>query len=227
MAVEDVSTRLCVRCDLAMPVNVFRIRNGKPFVWCKPCEKEYKAEHYKANKARVKQKSAQWRKDNPERYKAATRAYQARNKDRHTAQTKEWARKNPEARKRIWTKYREVNLDRARLNEAAYRARNRSICNARVNEWKRNNKELLAFYTQTRAAALIRATPIWANLDAVRRIYAEAHKLRQSTGDVYHVDHIVPLKGKTVCGLHCEANLQIIPGVENLRKNRHSWPDMP
>jgi hypothetical protein len=42
-----------------------------------------------------------------------------------------------------------------------------------------------------------------------------------------HVDHIVPLVSKFVCGLHCEANLQLLPGPENQRKGNRVWPDMP
>ena len=55
----------------------------------------------------------------------------------------------------------------------------------------------------------------------------EAHQLRKSrnecTGLEWHVDHIIPLKGKEVCGLHIWSNLAVIPKVENLRKgNRNS-----
>ena len=42
-----------------------------------------------------------------------------------------------------------------------------------------------------------------------------------------HVDHIVPLQSALVCGLHCEANLEIIPGAANEAKKNYWWPDMP
>ena len=56
-----------------------------------------------------------------------------------------------------------------------------------------------------------KATPPWADLDAIKKIY----RARPSG---HHVDHIIPLNSPVVCGLHCEANLQYLPALENLSK---------
>lgn len=62
-----------------------------------------------------------------------------------------------------------------------------------------------------RRAHTLRATPAWADLNAIAAIYAA-----RKPGE--HTDHIVPLKGHNVCGLHVEYNLRNIPAVENLSK---------
>jgi len=72
-----------------------------------------------------------------------------------------------------------------------------------------------------------RATPPWADRAAIRAIYKKAKRLSKSTGEQHVVDHIVPLDGKLVCGLHVSWNLRVIPWLENARKSWHTWPDMP
>lgn len=58
----------------------------------------------------------------------------------------------------------------------------------------------------------------WADGRTIRAMYAEARRLTRETGSPHHVDHVIPLQGEFVSGLHVENNLQILPGVENIRK---------
>lgn len=60
--------------------------------------------------------------------------------------------------------------------------------------------------------------PPWANKEAIKSLYEEAQRLSEQTGESWHVDHVIPLKGETVCGLHVESNLQILRAIENLTK---------
>lgn len=63
-----------------------------------------------------------------------------------------------------------------------------------------------------------RATPSWANQFFIAEAYHIAKVRNQFLGGNWHVDHIIPLRGKNVCGLHVENNLQVIRSEVNLRK---------
>lgn len=54
---------------------------------------------------------------------------------------------------------------------------------------------------------------------AIKQIYAKCREMNAAQARKYHVDHIVPLAGKYVCGLHVPWNLQILEGLENARKS--------
>ena len=78
-----------------------------------------------------------------------------------------------------------------------------------------------------RKRALLRATPEWRDHEKVLQIYKEARRLTRKTGIPHHVDHIVPLNSRLVCGLHNEFNLQILPATANLSKHNRHWPGKP
>lgn len=84
------------------------------------------------------------------------------------------------------------------------------------------NKYIKSGYTAhmnaRRRAQIILATPAWANVDEIRELYRECAKITQTTGIPHNVDHIIPLLGRTVCGLHVEINLRIITATENFRR---------
>jgi hypothetical protein len=67
-------------------------------------------------------------------------------------------------------------------------------------------------------------TPKWSNYEGRLAIYWEAALLRSKGYDV-EVDHVIPRTSDTVCGLHCEDNLQIISRTDNIRKHNNYQKD--
>jgi hypothetical protein len=108
-------------------------------------------------------------------------------------------------------------MAKARRDESRRRwaQANPESARASKQKWADANRHVGMEITRRRQARKLMATPKWADRKAMQAIYKLARELSQS-GDPHEVDHIVPLQGKNVCGLHCEANLRAIP----VRANR-------
>jgi hypothetical protein len=74
-------------------------------------------------------------------------------------------------------------------------------------------------YVTARQKRIKKATPNWADLEAIKQVYIQAQELTKQTGIPHEVDHIIPIQGKLVSGLHVLANLQILTEKENQIKN--------
>jgi len=86
---------------------------------------------------------------------------------------------------------------------------------------QKRNAHKVAAYVRHRVGMAKQATPTWDNKEGTETIYRKARELGM------HVDHIVPLRSKRVCGLHCWWNLQLLSKEENYKKGNRVWPDMP
>lgn len=124
---------------------------------------------------------------------------------------------------RVWVKN---NPDKNKLSQKKYTEKNSSRINSYKRAWNKANPEICAKQCADRRARKLRATVKWANQDRIQLIYTKANRLELWLEIDFHVDHIVPLKSKFVCGLHCEDNLQILPAKENQHKLNSYWPDM-
>lgn len=74
-------------------------------------------------------------------------------------------------------------------------------------------------YCAARRASSRSAQPSWVDQKAIAAVFKEAVRMSVETGIPHHVDHIVPLRGKTVSGLHVPWNLRPLPAAENTRKS--------
>lgn len=110
--------------------------------------------------------------------------------------------------------------NRAHLTEymRGYRERNREKIRKINNECRVRYPEKVAAWKVEYQARKRTQVPPWADMSAIKAVYFECGRLTRETGIPHHVDHIFPLKGKNMCGLHVETNLQILTAVENLKK---------
>jgi len=120
-------------------------------------------------------------------------------------------------KKRYYEENREIILARKREYTRAVSA----TVIAKRRDKRRNDPKSLAKHNHNgalRRSAEVRATPAWADLAKIESIYLAALNKSRETGIKYSVDHIYPLRGKTVCGLHVPDNLQVITLRENCSK---------
>lgn len=142
-----------------------------------------------------------------ENAKRLKREWYLKNRELTKARAKAWVEANPKKRSEILAKNREVHADSR---------------NAYNRAWFAANSEKRAAYEAKRRATILQRTPKWLTEDdfwLIEQAYDIAKLRTEMFGFVWHVDHVVPLQGKKVSGLHVPINLSVIPGTDNCRKN--------
>jgi hypothetical protein len=137
----------------------------------------------------------------------------------------DWKKANPERAKTHQQRYVGRNPEAVRASKLAYFEANKEKATAATRKWQAENPHKRNAITARRYADKTRATPAWANLRVIEMFYLHARHLSETTGEPHHVDHIIPLRNKWVCGLHVEHNLQVLTGAENVKKLNRFKPD--
>jgi hypothetical protein len=128
-------------------------------------------------------------------------------KEAHTVKAKEW---------------RDANKDSQAIRVKAWREANPEQTKHIYRDWAQRNKDKVNAKWMQREAAKKCRTPQWLTEDdlwTMEQAYDIASKRKSQFGFDWHVDHIVPLQGKTVSGLHVPWNLQVIPALANRQKS--------
>jgi hypothetical protein len=144
-----------------------------------------------------------------------------RNKQKYIDRAAIWAEKNKDKVRAYFDK--EETKIKVRQRTREWSANNRERKKKADRDWVDKNRALVRGYKAKRRAKERNATPPWLTEDHladIRAVYDEAERLTLETGTRYEVDHIVPLSGKIVSGLHVPWNLRAIPAVENNRRPR-------
>ena len=147
-----------------------------------------------------------WKLTNKEKLQEQRLAYEAANKEKFSEQKREYYAKN-----------RERILERNK----AYNAINRKKVSKVEAIWRDSNKGKVAAYIRKYQASKIQRIPKWLteiDFERINNEYKLAEILRKVTNQSWHVDHIIPLQGKNVSGLHVPSNLRVVIASENIRK---------
>jgi hypothetical protein len=188
--------KTCNRCGETKELELFSkassCRDGHRN-YCKTCHSKYKHSWYKANQLY------------------------------HYIKCKDWNKRNPEKGKEYKAKYNQKPESKILAKQYRYLHKTH-IANTKSTWLKSNRWKATATGARYKAAKLQR-TPIWVDEDdlwLVKEAYDLAEKRSIMTNISWHVDHIIPLQGKIVSGLHVIANLQVIPAKLNISKgNRY------
>ena len=211
------------------------------------------AEKWKIKGEEIKQQKKEFRatlkEESPEEYekfleknKLRLRKYYDENRNEVNRKQREYLADNKDKvlpKRRI---YRELNKDYINKKrklapsymskkeleyKAIYREENRDKERARTRKWQKANPEKVQWHNGQREQKILQAT-IGGDMfkDEILAIYKESARKTKNEGVQYHVDHIIPLVSKNVCGLHIPQNLRIITAEENIKKKNKLVPEL-
>lgn len=192
--------KVCSSCSENKALSEFGKNSCKPDGLCAACKI-----------CRNARRKAAYHK-NPEKSITGVLAWNKANPERIRANRKKAYHKNPEIfRSRVRQRYLENPI---KIREAQ-------------KKWRKENPIKCRAMKAAKRAKKLKATPVWLSAEQHEKIlefYLIATTLTAHMCEPYHVDHIVPLKGESVCGLHVPWNMQILTAAENSRK-KNRMPD--
>ena len=218
---------ICKKCNVDKPLDEFQLdkRRNKHYGTCRKCRVKAQNDRRLANldesRKRTREYLQVWRAKNPDKVAATNKKYDEKNRDKRSEYAKQYRKANPEKVQELAKAWAKANPEKIRgyVQKAskAWHERNPDY----LSNFYKANKERYVAARARRRAAQDSATPAWLTaIDKamIQEMYDVSEARYIQTGIKHHVDHIVPINGKNVAGMHVPWNLQVITAHENLSK---------
>lgn len=179
---------------------------------------EKQKEYYQQNKEEVLSYQADYRKDNRQEIAVKSALYREKNREEIAMQQSAYYEANKDGR--IAT-YIENHKEEIVLYNINYYKENKEESSVRNAIWYKANPGTVNALAAKKRAIKLQATPKNLNKEQkleIQAVYIEAARLTKETGIKHHVDHILPLQGEEISGLHVPWNIQILTASENIKK---------
>jgi hypothetical protein len=144
--------------------------------------------------------------------------------------TKKWFAENPEKLKKSQRKSYAKRAEQCRKYAAEYRANNLEKVREGYRKSKLKNRAYHTYLESQRQKKIKQATPSWLTKEDKQwmvDIYKLSKQIKDEYGVVTAVDHIIPIKGKTVCGLNVPSNLRVVTQKYNSEKSNRMEEHLP
>lgn len=215
-----VAIKTCKKCLLAKDLKEFYSQPNTSDLKassCKLCVKQYAKNRRLTVPEVLSENNKRYRNKHKEKIKEIKRVYAKKNSAEIVTKVSLWRLNNPGARAKEFAKYKQ----KRKPVDAAYSEKNRERKRVIDRAYKKANPDLVLAQNRERELLKVKRTPPWLNdlqKKQIRYLYKKARALYLETGVKMHVDHIVPINGAIVSGLHVPWNLRIITAKENLQK---------
>lgn len=211
-----MTVKYCIRGHAKTPDNVYP--NGA----CKTCAKErarkWREDHLNESNERVRK----WKEENPDRFRENQRIRRLNNTEKDTENRRKWRANNKERKNETARKWYAANREKLLAQKRKWDEENKDKRVKSRIEWENKNKGRIQGIKKKYKLTRANRVPKWLtpeHMSEIESFYLKSKIMTEQTGVEHHVDHIVPLKGKNVSGLHVPWNLQVLTAAENMQKH--------
>jgi SNF2 family DNA or RNA helicase len=199
----------------------------------KELKRIYDREYREKNREKIRARNKTYR----HKYIDKIKVYLDANKETISQRNKEWYQQNKESRQEYSKKYKAENKEKlSERNKRRYQEKKEYLKAynkqqyekhkakrlARRKEYVKENKEKISAYWGKRRASKRNRIPKWLSKEdlwIIQEAYVLANMRKKLFGINWHIDHIIPLRGVEVSGLHVPNNIQVVPAIWNLKKS--------